>query len=419
MRARLLALLGALSLVLAAPTIASARGLSPQQALAHALGTQQGQLGRFAGAYVVDLTTGQPLFAVRPDSPRLPASVEKLYTTSTALLEFGPTATLSTELLGTGTESPSGVWSGTIYLRGGGDPTFGTWPFDRAYYGTGATIGRLVANLQHSLHLTALRGQIVGDASHLDALPGTIENGFAFDPYMEGSLSGLVFNRGLLGGGYANVTRPALYAAGRLALALRAAHVTVGRRPRLRGGVTPASARVLASVQSPPMARLIALTNAPSDNFLAEMLTKDLGAAFGGSGTTAAGVAVIKSQLASRFGLTPAFDDGSGLSRDDATTPRQVVELLTHMAANPVFVSSLAIGGETGTLQHEMQGTPAQGACRGKTGTLTDVASLAGYCTAADGHTLAFAFLANRLGDPALGHAIEAAMAVALARYDG
>src|SRR5579871_2113311 len=52
MRARLLALLGALSLVLAAPTIASARGLSPQQALAHALGTQQGQLGRFAGAYV-------------------------------------------------------------------------------------------------------------------------------------------------------------------------------------------------------------------------------------------------------------------------------------------------------------------------------------------------------------------------------
>jgi D-alanyl-D-alanine carboxypeptidase/D-alanyl-D-alanine-endopeptidase (penicillin-binding protein 4) len=167
------------------------------------------------------------------------------------------------------------------------------------------------------------------------------------------------------------------------------------------------------------MAQLIALTNTPSDNFFAETLTKDLGARFGGAGTTAAGVAVIKAELSSHFGLAPRFDDGSGLSRDDATTPRQVVSLLAQMADNPDFVNSLAVGGETGTLQHEMVGTPAQGACRGKTGTLIDVASLAGYCQAADGHTLAFAFLANRLGDPELGHQIEASMAVALARYNG
>ena len=66
-----------------------------------------------------------------------------------------------------------------------------------------------------------------------------------------------------------------------------------------------------------------------------------------------------------------------------------------------------------------MNGTPAQGNCRGKTGTLSDVATLAGYCRALDGHTLAFAFLANGLGNPDLGHAIEANMAVALAKYDG
>jgi D-alanyl-D-alanine carboxypeptidase/D-alanyl-D-alanine-endopeptidase (penicillin-binding protein 4) len=418
MRARLLALLGVVGAVLLAPGTAVAQ-TTPVRTLARALHAGQHKLGRFSGAYVVDLTTGLPLFAIRPDSPRVPASVEKLYTTSTALLEFGPTATLSTELLGRGTESPTGVWSGTLYLRGGGDPTFGTLPFDRAWYGGGATIGALVSALQRIAHLTALQGRIVGDASYFDALPSTIESGFTFDPYMEGSLSALAFNRGLLDGGNAGVANPPVFAAAQLAAALRRAHVKVGKHPRLGAGVTPASAQLLATVQSPPMAQLIALTNTPSDNFFAETLTKDLGARFGGAGTTAAGVAVIKAELSSHFGLAPRFDDGSGLSRDDATTPRQVVSLLAQMADNPDFVNSLAVGGETGTLQHEMVGTPAQGACRGKTGTLIDVASLAGYCQAADGHTLAFAFLANRLGDPELGHQIEASMAVALARYNG
>jgi D-alanyl-D-alanine carboxypeptidase len=82
-------------------------------------------------------------------------------------------------------------------------------------------------------------------------------------------------------------------------------------------------------------------------------------------------------------------------------------------------VGSLAVAGETGTLQFEMHGTAAQGKCVGKTGTLRDVANLAGYCTARDGHKLAFAFLLNGLSDPAYGHALEARMAVTLAKYNG
>ena len=89
------------------------------------------------------------------------------------------------------------------------------------------------------------------------------------------------------------------------------------------------------------------------------------------------------------------------------------------MATNTGFVDSLAVGGETGTLAHEMNGTSAQGNCRGKTGTLHDVANLAGYCLAQDGHTLAFAFMANRIGNPDYVHRVEASMAVALAKYDG
>ena len=66
-----------------------------------------------------------------------------------------------------------------------------------------------------------------------------------------------------------------------------------------------------------------------------------------------------------------------------------------------------------------MNNTIAQGNCRGKTGTLDDAANLAGYCRARDGHTLAFAFLANGLGNPDYVHAVEANMAVTLAGYDG
>jgi D-alanyl-D-alanine carboxypeptidase/D-alanyl-D-alanine-endopeptidase (penicillin-binding protein 4) len=405
----------------AAPALASPRSAasgSPQTPLEKALSRPYGQLGRYSSAYALDLTTGQTLFARNPDTARLPASVEKLYTTSTALVKFGATARLTTALLGMGSLSANGTWRGSLYLRGGGDPSFGSAAFDRSAYGSGATIERLVANLQAAAHIRALQGRIVGDSNYLDGLAGTVASGYAFNPDVEGSLSALPFNRGLFSDG-SQVVYPAAYAARELSVALRAAHVRVPKRTSVSAGRTPATARLLAVVRSPSMAQLLALTNTPSDNFFAEMLTKDLGARFGAAGSTAAGVAVIRNEISTQFGLTPRFDDGSGLSRDDATSPRQVVSLLRQMADNPTFTQSLAIAGETGTLGHEMVGTAAAGRCIGKTGTLRDVASLAGYCHAADGHVIAFAVLANALGNPDLGHQLEAKMAVALVRYSG
>jgi D-alanyl-D-alanine carboxypeptidase/D-alanyl-D-alanine-endopeptidase (penicillin-binding protein 4) len=182
-------------------------------------------------------------------------------------------------------------------------------------------------------------------------------------------------------------------------------------------GPAPPSAGELAAVSSPRIASLIRLTNVTSDNFFAEMLLKGLGARFGASGSSAAGAAVVRSQLAS-FGVHPIIEDGSGLSRNDLTTPRQVVMVLARMAANPDFVNSLPIAARTGTLANRMRGTPAAGRCRGKTGTLRDVSDLAGYCRARDGHTLAFAFLMNSV-DPPSARALQDSMTVALARYNG
>jgi D-alanyl-D-alanine carboxypeptidase/D-alanyl-D-alanine-endopeptidase (penicillin-binding protein 4) len=396
---------------------ASQATAAAQRTLGTALSQGLGAVGGASGAYVVDMTTGQPLFSFAATTGRMPASVEKVYTTSTALLRLGPNSNLTTAVLGKGWLGRYGGWHGTLYLKGGGDPTFGTTSFDQYAYGAGATIQRLVRNLR-AAGITSVHGRIVGDESYFDSLRGTPPYGYQFSPDVEGSLSALVFNRGLVNQGSAYVIHPALYATQQLELALRAGGIRVPRRTPIAAGAAPAGAKQLATVHSPPIATLVQLTNTPSDNFVAEMLLKGLGARFGGRGTTAAGAAVVRDELASSFGIHPQLEDGSGLSRNDSTSPLDVVTVLEQMATNSYFTNSLAVAGETGTLQNEMVGTVAQGRCRGKTGTLNDVANLAGYCQAQDGHTLVFAFLMSSV-DPSFGHSTEAQMAVALAGYNG
>ena len=417
--------LGTLGMMFAllAGTAAAAEAQPPAQAALQQLLTRSmSGLGSFSGADVVDLNTGQTLFSAAPDVGRLPASVEKLYTTSTALLRLGPSATFTTSVLGVGSRDPNGVWHGTLYLRGGGDPTLGAVGFDRAWYGSAGTpMRRLIGALLKATGITAVQGRIVADQSYFDSLRGTPATGFRPNLEVEGQLGALTYNRGFADlHGNAFQARPGLFAAQQLAGGLRAARVKLlGRHFPISVGRAPSNATVLASVQSAPVSTLTALTLTPSDNYLAETLLKDIGARLGGAGTTAAGAAVVRAEMQSQFGITPRLNDGSGLSRYDSTSPAQVVTLLQSMANDEPFVNSLAVAGETGTLQDEMNGTIAQGNCRGKTGTLRDVASLVGYCRARDSDTLAFAFLANGLGNPDLGHAIEANMAVSLAGYDG
>ncbi len=391
---------------------------TPQQSLTRALNKGMRLVGPFSGAYVLDLTTGQVLFSDRANAGRLPASVQKLYTTSTALLEFGPNATLATSVLGVG-QLQDGVFTGTLYLRGGGDPTFGSAAFDTANYGTGATVQRLVANLISATGIRQLDGGIVADQSIFDSLRGTPATGYAPAIEVEGELGGLSFDRGWANSiGTVFFQHPAIEAGQQFGAALKAAGVKVPRHLRVQAGITPAGAQPLALVQSPRIAALVALTNAPSDNFFAETLLKDIGARFGAGGTTTDGVAVVRAEIAKTFGLHPRFNDGSGLSRYDRTSPYDVVSLLRQQAGNAAFTGSLAIAGETGTLQDEMRGTYARGRCRGKTGSLHDVSNVVGYCQARDGQTLAYAFLMNGIY-PGYAHPIQDRMQVALAQYDG
>jgi serine-type D-Ala-D-Ala carboxypeptidase/endopeptidase (penicillin-binding protein 4) len=355
----------------------------------------------FSGVYVRDLDSGRTLFESKADVARVPASVEKLYTTSASLLRFGPDATLKTTVAGDGFMDPDGVWRGNLYLRGGGDPTLNREDL------------QLLASDLAAAGIIRVDGSVLGDETRFDALRGSYDSGGAYDSDMGGVLSALTLARG-----FAKDGKPAAQAARQLAKVLRGEGIRVEGRSGV--GTTPENATQLASVDSPPMRDLIRLTNVPSDNFLAEMLVKNLGASFGGAGTTTAGVAVVRSTLTS-FGVHPRMVDGSGLSRADRTTPRQVVRLLETMHHQEIagsFEGSLAVAGRTGTIRKRMRGTPAQDRCRAKTGTLIGVSSLAGVCTAVGGHTIAFAMLMNRAGI-SRAHSVQDRITTAIARYDG
>jgi serine-type D-Ala-D-Ala carboxypeptidase/endopeptidase (penicillin-binding protein 4) len=411
----LIALCGLLLAASLAPSSALAqRGLGELQSdLSHQLALA----GRADGAYVYDVTAKQALFSERAGAMRPPASVEKLYTATAALDLMGPTARLSTTVYGVGRMAGGGVWEGSLYLRGGGDPTFGSSAFIRRHYGgVGASVSALVSQLVRTDGIHHVTGSIDGDESYFDSLRGEPSSDFAWDPFLEGTLSALAFNRGATGAAR-GPHAPAAYAARELRAALENDGVSV------RGGsaaaTTPAGATQLAQAQSPTVSQLLALMLPPSDNFFAETLVKDLGARYGGAGTTAAGAAVVARTVASLLGIHPRVVDGSGLSEADETSPYQVADLLVELAGTPTgetLRDSLAVAGRTGTLSERMRHTRAAGHCQGKTGTLTGVSNLVGYCQAADGHTLAFAIFTDDI-PTYTAHTFQDHMAITVAGY--
>jgi D-alanyl-D-alanine carboxypeptidase/D-alanyl-D-alanine-endopeptidase (penicillin-binding protein 4) len=346
--------------------------------------------GPDSGALVYDLTAKRTLFALRPDVGRPPASVEKLYTTVALLKQLGPDARMTTRVLGDGHLGSGGVWHGNLYLVGGGDPTFGDGGFNRAWeQGYGPTANQLVAQLA-GRGIRRVTGWVIGDASLFDGLRGGPATGYAPDvPDFGGQLSALAYDHGST----FKKLNPGAFAAKELVLTMHGAGI--GARPLNRTLPAPPGAHELASVQSPPLSVLLRLMDVPSDDFFAEMLTKQLGRQIGTGGSIQAGAQVISRVIAS-YGLHPTIVDGSGLSRSDRSSPDEVVALLRAMWNTPVggvLSASLPTVGVSGTVQGIAAHTAAQGRCIAKTGTLNFVTNLAGYCTARDNHVLAFALM--------------------------
>ena len=364
-------------LVLAAlaPTAAAAAGFRT------ILTQQMRSAGGGSGAWVHD-GSGPALFEWKSGTRRVPASVQKLVTTAAALDRLGPEARFETAVLADG-DVAEGVLDGNLYLRGSGDPSFGT-----------AALRRLATEVADT-GLEQVDGRLYGDESFFDRRRGGPASGYGISPYV-GPLSALAFNRGsqlpLARGWQSN---PPGFVADRMRVILRGREVDVDGRGR--SGRAPAGATTLAASESPPLGALVRHTNQVSDNYYAEMLLKGLGARSGTAGSTGAG-AEVAARFARELGFRAHVADGSGLSRANAISPRGVGRLLLEAQEEPWFDSfyrSLPLAGKTGTLDKRMRGTAADGRCRAKTGTLAGVSALAGYCKTRSRDRVAFALIMN------------------------
>lgn len=390
-----------LLVLLALPALAPAAHAVDAAGLRKSLARHHSSLGSSAGARVVDLDSGRVLFARRDERALVPASNEKLFVSASALLRFGPDHAFATTVHAGGEIDDDGVLRGDLLLVGGGDPALDD-----------LDLGVLVRAVRDA-GVKRISGGVVGDEARFDARRGSYDSGFAYDHDLGGVLGALVWGHGRAGS-----KGPAQYAAGRLHSLLKAAGVTLGRKPR--SGLAPRPVPdALGTAPSPPVSTLTSIINGPSENWFAEMMVKSLGAAYRETGSTSAGLAVVREDMAT-FGIHPRLLDGSGLSRANRTTARQVLRLLERMNGQEVAATwnaSLPVAGRSGTLRKRMRGTPAAGACRAKTGTLIGVSALSGYCTTRDGSTVAFSFIENGVYAPRAKR-IEDRMVAAIARYE-
>ncbi len=381
MNRRLLAALFAL-VALAAPASTPARPIQDSQLqirLARALHVPHVALARSA-AVALDLTTGTVFFQQNGNRPLAPASNEKLPLTYAALVRLGTAFRIETDVLGQG-EQDGTQWTGTLVLKGNGDPTLSR-----------ADLRALAAQVK-SLGIRSVTGGVTGDETAYDTR--RIVAGWKPSFFIDESppLSALVVDRARVG---SVVTRtPALAAATAFRDALRRAGIAVDGPVR----TAPADewSEVLASVSSPTLATMVRFMDRESDNFTAEMLLKQLGLAALDRGTSAAGATVVMQTLA-EAGVPMAgvrIVDGSGLSRLDRLTTNALGSLLeiawADSTVRPALLAALPVAGVNGTLQHRLSKPPARGHVLAKTGTTASASSLSGYIT----NRYAFAVIQN------------------------
>jgi len=156
---------------------------------------------------------------------------------------------------------------------------------------------------------------------------------------------------------------------------------------------------------SPPLKEIVKVINKNSQNLFAEQLLKTIGLETSGFGSVAKGINA-ENNVFKEMGINPEsmnIVDGSGLSRLDLVTPRQIVAVLSYMYKSKYFIpffNSLPIAGVDGSMGDRLQNTKAQGNIRAKTGFLEGVRSLSGYAFTGDNEPIAFSIICNNFDVP-------------------
>ena len=394
-------------LLLAAPPAAGASVLQSQ--IQRMVARSQLASAR-TGIVVYDRGRGRLLAVYHGRLELHPASNVKLTTSAAVLGRLGLAARLETSVLATGTLK-HGTLHGRLWLVGDGDPSLSTLPFSRlAFAGSSALIHTLAAGVR-AAGIRRVTDGVYGDESAFDAIRRGPD--WKNDSYLDcPPLSALSVNEGYLSfGSLATVPSQALSAAQQLVRALQRQGVAIGQGSHT--GAHPSSARPVSSAPSPTMHKLVFEMDQVSDNFFAETLTKDLAVAAGQRGSTRAGTTITRRYLRG-LGVDLAgatLFDGSGLSKADRLSARQIAGILRRAAVQPYgwfYRHALPLAGVSGTLYNRMNSGPAYRNALAKTGTLDGASALSGYVTTRNGHHLVFSILMNeRHIDVPAAHALQ------------
>ena len=176
---------------------------------------------------------------------------------------------------------------------------------------------------------------------------------------------------------------------------------------QVRDGVVPANLQPVFSVESPALSEVIRDINKFSNNVMAQQLFLTLGQQTRGTGSWDASREAMQAWWRDRIGgEVPVFDNGSGLSREERISALGLARLLQFVWGSPTMselMSSLPVSGLDGTLKR----SKAQSIAHLKTGSLRDVAGIAGYVDTANGKRLILVAVLNHANAQAARSALE------------
>lgn len=345
------------------------------------------------GIKVVAVETGEVIYGRNTHKLHHPASTTKLFTAATALAKLGADYRFETTLY-IDTDTNAEVVN-NVYLKGKADPVLQRDDLVK------------LADALLQTGVQSIHGNIVIDETYLDRVPEG--PGWMWDdrPLIISALSIREIEPD-------TNTWNRAYACGHL---LKTALIEKGVSVpgEVVSGAVPSNAQIIAKHLSPPLADILKLMNKPSDNWIAELIFKTIGAeVMGEPGTWQKGRQAVTEFLSEIMGNPPVhrFIDGSGLSRYNLLNAELLTSLLVYMYQNfqlmPEYLASLPIAGVDGTLKNRMQGMYAEKVLRAKTGTLSGVSALAGYTVTADDEVFAFGILISHyVGPPGPARGIQ------------
>ena len=320
------------------------------------------------GIMVYDLDADSTIYAHGECQLLRPASTMKVLTAIAAIDKLGGSYRFQTELCYTG-KVDNNTLHGNVYCVGGFDPRFNIDDM-RAF----------VEGIR-KMGVDTIRGNIYADKTMKSA--DTLGSGWCWDDDNP-ILSPLLISR-------RNVFVK------RFVDELREAGIVV--EATLGEARKPDDAYCIAS-RFHSIDQILMRMLKESDNLYAESMFYQLAASTGNRRATAKDAATVIGRLINKVGLNPRryqIADGSGLSLYNYVSAELEVKLLRYaFRNNNIYLHlhpALPEAGVDGTLRRRMRGTFTQGNVFAKTGTVKGISSLAGYCTAANGHHLAFAII--------------------------